>query len=316
MEELPTAALALRARLIERAEAEIAPLRKLDAGRRVGEIATFLALWVSGAALALVGPHVMLVVVGVLLSAVALNALMLLTHEGHHGLLARSPLANRVATLALCLPLLHSPSAYRALHTRHHRHLGGVGDPDDYHNYTDSPRAIWAMHWMRLTVGPILYIFAIPGAAWRVAGPADRRRILLDYAVLVAVYAGLLALVPFRALALAWLLPLLPVGYFTAVRGLAQHGLTDRADPHLAARTFRANRLVAFCLLHENHHLEHHLFPEIPSYHLSRLHTAIWPHMPRAVVGTSYLAFLIAFARRSLRADESPLGVARFEGAG
>ena len=314
--DLPRAALALRARLLAEMGPEAIALRRLHPGRRALEVGTFVALWGAGAWLALSGWGTAALVGGILLSAIALNAFMLLTHEGHHGLLARTPWVNRVATLALALPLLHSPTAYRALHTRHHRHLGEDGDPDDYHNYAKTTRGLWLMHWMRLTVGPILYIFAIPAAAWRVSRRADRRRVLADYAVLLAVYAGLAWFVPWQVLVVAWLAPLLPVGYFTALRGLAQHGLTDRKDPHLAARTFRANRVVAFCLLHENHHLEHHLFPDVPSYHLPRLHALMWPHMPRAILGRSYVGFLVAFVRRSLRMDGSPLGVTRLGGAG
>lgn len=313
-EELPEAMLALRARLIRQAGAPLVALRGLDWRRRAGEVVVFGGLWAAGAALALSGLGIAALLVGIVLSAVALNAFMLLTHEGHHGLLARSPRLNRLATLALCAPLLHSPTAYRALHARHHAHLGEEGDPDDYHNYATTTRGLWAMHWMRITVGPVLYIFFIPFVAWRVAGRADRRRILADYAVLLALYAAAFLALPWHVLALAWLLPLVPVGYFTALRGLAQHGLTDRHDPHLATRTFRANPIVAFCLLHENHHLEHHLFPEVPSYHLPRLHALVWPHLPRAVVGRSYLGFLAAFVRRSLRADHSPLGVTHLEG--
>lgn len=315
-DELPRAALDVRARLLHEMGPRMAPLRRLHAGRRALEVVTFLALWATGAWLALADLGAGVIVAGIALSAIALNAVMLLTHEGHHGLLARTPWVNRLAALLLAVPLLHSPSAYRALHARHHRHLGEAGDPDDYENYAKTTRGLWLMHWMRLTVGPILYIFAIPAAAWRVSGPADRRRILADYAFLLAAYAALAWALPWEALALAWLAPLLPVGYFTALRGLAQHGLTDRKDPHLAARTFRANRVVAFCLLHENHHLEHHLFPEVPSYHLPRLHALVWPHLPRAVVGRSYLGFLVAFVRRSIRMDGSPLGVTRLGGAG
>ena len=59
----------------------------------------------------------------------------------------------------------------------------------------------------------------------------------------------------------------------------------------------KPGRLIAFCLLYENYHLEHHLFPEVPSYHLPGLHRLLWPRLPRAVVGASYLAFLAHFAR-------------------
>lgn len=319
---LPSAALALRERLAAAVAPELEEARRLDARKRAREILVFTSLWAAGAALGLAGlaaegaAALALRVGGVLLAAVALNAYFLLTHEGHHHLLARSPRANRLLTLLLCAPLLHSPTAYRVLHARHHRHLGEEGDPDDYHNYSADPRVVWLLHWMRLSVGAILYVFLIPFIGLRAARGADRARILVDYAAMGACWAAAGLLVPFEVLAQVWLLPLVPVGYFTAVRGLAQHGLTDREDPYLMARSFRARPLVAFCLLNENLHLEHHLFPEVPSYHLPRLHAALAPHLPRAVLGTSYLRFLAQFVARSVRMDASPLGVTRLEGTG
>ena len=75
------------------------------------------------------------------------------------------------------------------------------------------------------------------------------------------------------------------------------------------------NPLIAFFLLNENYHLEHHLFPEIPSYHLPRLHQLIWPKLPRAVSGHSYLAFLATFFRATPRMDETPIGLVIRESA-
>jgi fatty acid desaturase len=99
------------------------------------------------------------------------------------------------------------------------------------------------------------------------------------------------------------------VGIMTAIRGFTQHGITDAADPYLASRTMRPGAIVGFFLLHENYHLEHHLFPDVPSYHLPTLHAQIWPKLPRAVSGTSYLAFLGAFLKATPRLDETPIGL-------
>jgi fatty acid desaturase len=69
------------------------------------------------------------------------------------------------------------------------------------------------------------------------------------------------------------------------------------------------NPVVAFLLLNENYHLEHHLFPEVHSYHLPKLHQLIWRRLPRAVSGSSYLAFLAAFLKATPRMDETPIGL-------
>jgi len=295
---------------------ELAPLRQLYARRRLGEIALFAGLWGAGIALGLGGLTVHGPLAGALrlggigLAAVALNAFYLLSHEGHHLLLFRRPALNHAANVLLCVPLLHSPTAYRVLHERHHWHLGGPGDPDEYRNYTSDRRLIWALHWVRLTMGTLVYMPLIPVVAWRRAGSADRWRIFAEYAGMACVWVPVFALLPLRALLQTWLLPGIAVGYFSAVRALAQHALTGD-EPLLASRSVESGRLVSFLLLNENLHLEHHLFPEVPSYHLPRLRALLRPHLPRVVEGASYTRFLAGFVRRSLRGDDSVMGLVR-----
>ncbi|HEY8020325.1 MAG TPA: fatty acid desaturase [Thermoanaerobaculia bacterium] len=292
----------------------LAPLRRLRAPRRLGEIAFFAALWGVGIAfglrgLTLHGPLAgVLRLGGIAFSAVALNAFYLLSHEGHHHLLFRRPGANHLANVLLCVPLLHAPTAYRVLHERHHWHLGGPGDPDEYRNYTSDRRLLWAMHWMRLTLGTLVYMPLIPVVAWRRAEPADRRRIAAEYAGMASVWGLVFAFIPLSVLLQTWLLPGVAVGYFSAVRALAQHALTGD-EPLLASRSVRSGRLVSFLLLNENLHLEHHLFPEVPSYHLPGLRALLRPHLSRAVEGSSYTRFLAGFVARSLRGDDSVMGL-------
>ena len=69
------------------------------------------------------------------------------------------------------------------------------------------------------------------------------------------------------------------------------------------------NRIITFFLLNENLHLEHHLFPEIPSYNLPTLNALIGDRLTRKVTGKSYLAFLGEFFKRTLNMDESPVGL-------
>jgi len=200
-------------------------------------------------------------------------------------------------------------SAYRVLHTRHHRFLGDPRDPDDYKNYTRRRSLVWMLHFVRLSIGSLLYLLLIPTLALKFGTDKQRRYILTEYAFLGAVYSLLLRFVPASVLGVAWFVPLLMVGTLTAIRGFTQHAITDAADPYIASRTILPNPVVAFFLLNENYHLEHHLFPEIPSYHLPALHRLIWPKLPRAVSGRSYLGFLMQFFRATPQMDESPIGL-------
>ena len=294
-------------------ESEMVLLRQLHAGRRLAEIAFFVVVWIASGWLGIVAlgtPGMtgwIARVVAIAAAAAALNAFYLLSHEGHHHLLFRDGIANHIANIVLCVPLLHSPSAYRVLHELHHRFLGGPGDPDEYRNYSGNPRVRWALQWVRLTIGTLVYMPLIPVVAWRRAETATRRWIAVEYGGMSLVWIAIFATVPLPVLLQVWLIPGIVVGYISAVRALAQHALTDHADPLLASRSVRSNRIVSFLLLNENYHLEHHLFPEVPSYHLPRLHALLRPRLHRTVEAPSYSRFMAGFIGRSLHGDESPM---------
>jgi fatty acid desaturase len=309
------ATLAARARVSIGLESDLAALRRQRPLRRLAEIAFFSALWAAAIAIGVAGLSTpgaagwVLRLVSIAAAAAALNAFYLLSHEGHHHLLFRGAAANHAANVALCVPLLHAPSAYRVLHELHHRYLGGPGDPDEYRNYTGDPRLRWTLQWIRLTIGTLVYMPLIPAVAWRRANAIERRRIALEYGGMTVIWIAVFRLVPLDVLLQVWLIPGVVVGYISAVRALAQHALTDAHDPLLASRSVRSNRLVSFLLLNENYHLEHHLFPEVPSYNLPRLRQALQARLPHTVEAASYSGFLVGFVRRCLRGDESPLGL-------
>jgi fatty acid desaturase len=306
-----------RALVLQGIEDRIAPLRTFHVGKRLAELALFVGLWAAGAGLTLAVRYGMepgwlrlaLYAPGILLSAVAINAFVLLLHEGMHHTLFPCPFYNRWVSVLLGLPVLMSFTAYQVMHLRHHTYLGDPRDPDDYENYTKRPHLLWLMHCTRLLCGAFLYILFIPVLALRHGSWPQRRRVVAEYALLAVVAVVLARIVPGGALLLAWFLPAVLVGYMTNLRGFTQHGVAVAADPFLASRTMKPHPVVAFCLLYENYHLEHHLFPEVPSHHLPELHALVWPRLPRAVAGSSYLGFLGRFLRAAARGDRSPIGV-------
>lgn len=293
-------------------EAELAPLLRLDWHKRALELACFAAIAWAGISVTLYGrasSQNVLLVAGIVLTAIALNAFVLLMHDGMHFTLFRDRRWNWLGSVLLGSTFGMSFTAYRILHTRHHRFLGDTRDPDDYQNYVSRRPVLWSLHFMRLTVGPLLYLALIPLLALKYGSDQERRRLLGEYAFLLAVYSALFRFVPAPTLLLVWLVPLLIVGSFTAVRGFTQHGIADATDPLLASRTVFPSPIIGFLLLHENYHLEHHLFPEVPSYHLPRLHRLIWRRLPRAVSSRGYLSFLVQFLRAVPALDETPIGI-------
>lgn len=293
-------------------EKEIALLSKLDWRKRLREFSCFASLGILGVTLSTSGWNHgvwLLAGIGVAATALALNALVLLMHDGMHDTLLGSRRWNRTVSVLIGSTFFMSFTAYRVLHTRHHKFLGDPRDPDDYKNYTQHRSLVWSLHFLRLSVGSLLYLLLIPLLALKFGSSQERRRVLVEYACLVALYSAIFRFVPISVLFVTWFLPLLIMGTMTAIRGFTQHGITDAADPYIASRTILPNRVIGFFLLHENYHLEHHFFPEIPSYHLPQLHRLIWPKLPRAVSGRSYLGFLVRFFRATPRMDESPIGL-------
>jgi len=317
VEPIAAPTLVARRQVAAGIDARLAALRGFHPLRRLLEIAIFTALWLGGAALALTAlaelpaswPQYGLRLLGAVIAAAGLNAYVLLLHEGMHHTLFSSPFWNRWVSVLLGAPVLMSFSAYQVLHLRHHTFLGDPRDPDDYHNYSGSRRTVWLMHFVRLACGAFLYLLFIPLLALRHGTPVARRRVLVEYAFLAILWATVAWAVPGSVLLHGWFFPVVLVGLFTNVRGFTQHGITDAGDPYLASRTMKPHPVVAFCLLNENYHLEHHLFPEVPSYHLRELHELIWPRLPRAVCGTSYSGFLARFLRATLTMDETPIGL-------
>lgn len=306
------ATLTARAGLVRGHEDELAALTTHDWRKRAGEFLCFGAVGASGVWLTTAGmasSRWPLLVAGIAITAIALNAFVLLMHDGMHGTLSSGLSRNWAGSVLLGSTFLMSFSAYRVLHTRHHKFLGDPRDPDDYHNYIKHPALVWALHFVRLTFGSLLYLVAIPILAIKFGTEEERRRILAEYGILLAIYSVVLRFVPGTTLFVAWFIPLLIVGSLTAIRGFTQHGITDATDPYIASRTILPHPLVGFLLLNENYHLEHHLFPEVPSYHLPRLHKLVWPQLPRAVSGRGYLRFLAKFLRATPRLDETPIGL-------
>ena len=305
-----------RKQMLRGRDAEFAALRRLDTHKRLCEFAVFIAIGGTGMALNYAGPALtsgwlalVLRIVGTLATALMFNAFVLLMHEGMHGILVGRTSVNRWVSVALGATFFMSFTSYRVLHQHHHRYLGDRLDPDDYANYVNNRVAVWLMQYMRLLFGTYVYLVAIPLSALRRSSRADRIYIVQEYALLAALYTAVVLWMPHDAFLALWLYPLLITGYMTAVRGLSQHGVTDAQDPFLASRTILPGRLVALIMLNENYHLEHHLFPEIPSYHLPQVYRLIDPRLPRRVTDSSYLGFLLRFFKASLTLDESPIGL-------
>ena len=69
--------------------------------------------------------------------------------------------------------------------------------------------------------------------------------------------------------------------------GLTQHtGLQENIKDHrYSTRTVYLNPIFSFLYWHMEYHIEHHMFPTVPSYNLPKLHNLIKDQMPPAKKG-------------------------------
>lgn len=289
----------------------------LNQRKRLVEVAVFAIIFLTGFCIVSIANTQfglianLLLCTGTLLMGIAYNSLGLFLHEGLHGTLTVNKKANLQASFLVALPLLISASAYRLTHTYHHIELGRARDFGTYQQHTKYRFIVWLCYYLQLIAGSFIYILFIPILAWRHANRNARKRIIIEYLIIVTVAAIALLTVPLQWIFHYWLLPLLVMNVLTNIRGLASHALGRQGDPLLASRTIHSSPLTAWLMLYENYHLAHHLFPKVPSYYLHEVHSKIWDHLPRACDNHSYGEFLLGFIYASFRNDLRPLGLVR-----
>jgi len=296
-------------------EAEIEACHRISHVRRLAEVLPFLALYLAGAWVAASAEGSWwMVAAGVVLMGFAMNTLGILIHEGLHGLLAKSSFANRFWRFLCGVPLLVSASAYRKTHTDHHFEFGRRMDYGTYRQHLGKPVLVWGAYLLQLFLGSVLYILLIPILGMRGASNKVRVAIVIEMILIAGFVVWLVQSFSVQNLLTYWIGPSVVMMALTNIRGLASHALGDPEDIYLSSRTVRSNPFVRFLFLHENYHLEHHLFPQVPSYHLGRAHRLVWDRLPRALYAPSYLDFLLGFFRALGTLSMAPLGEIRAMG--
>lgn len=180
-------------------------------------------------------------------------------HNAYHYALGLPRPATEAVMLVLSALMLGSMHAVQFNHLRHHQHCMDAEDMEALSAQMPGPLAI--------AVGPLFPVL-LHTTAWRLGGPRVRRWVALELALTVVIVAAVFGLLPAGA---AWYhLAAMGVGHcltaFFAV-WTVHHGC-DRH--HFIARTLRgrAKNLVSY---HMFRHVEHHLFPAVPTCHLWRV---------------------------------------------
>jgi fatty acid desaturase len=195
-------------------------------------------------------------------------AVVTATHDVVHRTLGLTDRQTDVWLFLLGLVLLESGHAYRMTHRQHHRLFPSPEDPEGY------PADL-------SFIGAVLYgpVFLVRLWCWsfRRADRSTRSVLVVEAsAPILAVTAGVVywsvapGILVYAAMAIAgsWVYPLLTVY-------LPHHDYGD--EPLAQTRTLRG-RIIPAIFLELTYHLEHHLYPQVPSHHLPELARRLDPY--------------------------------------
>ncbi|MBK0393378.1 fatty acid desaturase family protein [Ramlibacter algicola] len=285
---------------------DLAPLTRLSTPRSLLAIGQTLAVIAAAIALAVLTWPSPWVVLSLLAIGISQHAFFILAHEAAHYRLFANRAANDLVGSALGMAGGISMCTYRVTHRLHHNNLYGSEDPDTaiHGGYPRGEAYLWKKL-ARDIAGlnawkTFAYFFGAPAINAETdhairplddTSPELRAAARRDRLWVVAfhVAAPLVALAVGGPRGLAWyaglwLLPLVTVLQpILRLRAVFEHGAVhDLGSPLTAARTNRtwgspgnwAARLVLFPH-HVNYHLEHHLYPAVPHYHLPALHRVL-----------------------------------------
>lgn len=283
--------------------AELAALTELNDARSLLALAQTAGIIALAVAFGLALWPSPWLVLPVLVLGVQQHAMFILAHEAAHYRLLASRACNDVVGRAIGMVSGISMCTYRVIHRLHHNNLYTQEDPDTaiHGGYPRGVAYLWkklAQDLAGLNAGKTFaYFFGAPAInaetqraarplddtspALRASARRDRWAVLgfqIGAPLLALALGGWLALAQYAVL---WLLPMLTVLQpILRLRAIAEHGaVTDLSSALTAARCNRTSgrwtNWLGRALLfphHVNYHLEHHLYPAVPHYHLPALH--------------------------------------------
>ena len=282
---------------------ELAPLTRLsDARSAVALLQTSALIGLAIAAGVRVWPSAWLLL-AIVVIGIQQHALFILAHEAAHYRLFADRKVNDVVGRLVGMVGGISMCTYRVIHRLHHNHLYTDEDPDTaiHGGYPRGVAYLWKKLGQDLTGWnawkTYAYFFGAPALnevtnravrplddtspQLRAAARADRWFVV---ALQLAMPLACLGLGGWRGLAqyaVLWLVPMLTVLQpILRLRAIAEHGgVVDLSSPLTAARSNRSGGSLLNVLAratifphHVNYHLEHHLYPAVPHYHLPALH--------------------------------------------
>jgi fatty acid desaturase len=237
-------------------------------------------------------------------------------HECGHATAFKTPWMNRLVYHIACFMIIRNPVTWRWSHARHHTDTLLVGR--DAEIAVMAPPAAMRLILNFIGLPDILDSFRrMAGHIFGQVQPDEalytpvheQKKIFL----IARIWGFIYVLVASAALYYQSIIPLLLIGgprlygsWHFNMTGILQHaGLRENVTDHrLNTRTVMMNPISRFLYLNMNYHIEHHMFPMVPYYHLPALHSLIKHDLPppSPSIFAAY-AEILPILRRQLRGE-------------
>ncbi len=227
------------------------------------------------------------------------HALMVLVHEAIHKRISRTVWINDTLTrFTAAFPVFISLSKWRFIHLYHHQYTHTKDDPDRaiFARYPLGSRQFWRLLVRDVcglnVISTLKYFIDLPVVAQefnrKFLGETRARHYqqITDMS-LFTMFWGIVFISGFvfggwrfgKILLLYWLIPYCTLTQvFFRIRGAIEHGnVPDPENAYQQTRTYFMPAALRFFFAPKqvNYHLEHHLYPSVPFYHLPRLHAVL-----------------------------------------
>ncbi len=230
--------------------------------------------------------HPLLYVLAVIIIGARMHALAILMHDAtHYRFLKNKKWNDRITNFFSMYALYTSIEKYRQNHLRHHLNLNTEDDPDWFAKLGKKefqfPKT--KQEFLRTVLSYFLLYKGISDAIWFLKrfNPVkkkettwkDKMPIIIFWVIVIS---SLTYFQLWPAYLMYWVVPYLSTFFmFQYIRSVAEH-FGELSYDHLltSTRSVKTNLFESFVFAPHNvgYHLEHHLYPGVPYYHLPKLH--------------------------------------------
>jgi len=239
-------------------------------------------------------------------------------HECGHRTAFKTRWLNEVFYHVTSFMYNYEPIRWRWSHFHHHSYTLSTDSPYDHEIQVTKPTDLLFVFLMHLPGGNIFtflffhletikHAFGLTSIVMEDCIPKNERaKCQLFARIHVTIWILIIATSVYFKTWLPALYLLLPFLYGTTmihcIQFIQHAGLANNVKDHrLSTRTVILNPIFSFLCWNMEYHLDHHMFPMVPSYNLKKLHEVVKDQMPKPKIGIwgAYKEIIPAIIRQS-----------------